>query len=417
MAGPLPEGHSGDEDGWCVPPRYQVKELIGHGAYGEVCEAFDGVAQRPVAIKKTRPRSVGSKAILREVSILSEVRHENIVRMYDLHSPNMLTFDDLYIVMELCDTDMRELCATDCTLPAPDISALLYRLLVGLRYLHSAGIYHRDLKPANVLLNFDLAVKIADFGLARAIGADMARGCGHSRRLSGTGPSEDPLPCEKPTRRLTEHVATRWYRGPELIIKHTYTEAIDTWSAGCIYAELLGLLDTAPADRRPLFPGGSCFPLSPTPGTAEKKRGGSKPESIHLHRTDQLNVIFNVLGTPSEDDIEELEREQQRRYIRRFRVRAGAGLGSRFPRVEPASVDILERMLRFSPSRRITVAGSLEHRLFAGMREPHKEVIAPSVVKLEFETKEPTWDDAHLLKYFEKEIQKFQTCGGQGFKP
>merc|ERR1711948_210410 len=106
--------------------------------------------------------------ILREIAILAKLQHENIVKIYDIVAPsNMKTFDELYMVMEICDSDLKKLCKTDVSLSLQHVDTLLYNLLVGLKYLHSAGIYHRDLKPANCLVNQDCSLKICDFGLAR----------------------------------------------------------------------------------------------------------------------------------------------------------------------------------------------------------------------------------------------------------
>ncbi|CAE7391602.1 MPK7, partial [Symbiodinium natans] len=192
------------------------------------------------------------------------------VQIYDIVAPsNIHTFDELYMVMEICDSDLKKLCRTDVTLTPLHINTLLYNLLVGLKYLHSAGIYHRDLKPANCLVNQDCSVKICDFGLSRAIEAAEQP---HLHALPNTPRGEgdhDAVPgvphTQRLKRNLTGHVVTRWYRAPELILlQENYTEAIDIWSVGCIYAELLGMLEgTRTQDRGPLFPGSSCFPLSP----------------------------------------------------------------------------------------------------------------------------------------------------------
>ncbi|KAK4391137.1 Mitogen-activated protein kinaseMMK1 [Sesamum angolense] len=97
----------------------------------------------------------------------------------------------------------------------------LYQILRGLKYIHSANVLHRDLKPSNLLLNANCDLKICDFGLARVT-------------------SETDF--------MTEYVVTRWYRAPELLLNSSdYTAAIDVWSVGCIFMELM--------DRRPLFPG------------------------------------------------------------------------------------------------------------------------------------------------------------------
>lgn len=133
--------------------------------------------------------------------------------------------------------------------------------VVGLKYIHCAGVLHRDLKPANVLINQDCSVKICDFGLARSVEGmndkkkdkkpevndadDILAGLPKSNKLKKTKKLKrrDKINEKKLTRDLTSHVVTRWYRAPELIlIEKNYDAKIDVWSLGCIYAELLGKL-------------------------------------------------------------------------------------------------------------------------------------------------------------------------------
>mmetsp|Transcript_40032 Transcript_40032/g.118709 ORF Transcript_40032/g.118709 Transcript_40032/m.118709 type:complete len:327 (+) Transcript_40032:2-982(+) len=312
--------------------------------------------------------------------------------------------------MEICDSDLKKLCRTDVTLTPLHINTLLYNLLVGLKYLHSAGIYHRDLKPANCLVNQDCAVKICDFGLSRALGEDHLEKRVAPTRIpsSGDRPDEDGQesleglrPHRQPRRHLTGHVVTRWYRAPELILlQENYTSAIDMWSVGCIYAELIGMLEgTRVEDRGPLFPGSSCFPLSPD----HKHRTDYRYHTRGKH--DQLNMIFNLLGTPSEEHIQELERDDARRYILCFARRDGEGLAARFSHVEPDAVDILSNLLRFSPKERLGVSQALEQPLFADIRDPQKERTSDVLISLDFE-REPDLDESLLRKYICKEMQR-----------
>lgn len=396
---------------WKIPPNYEVKQLIGTGSYGSVCEAYDQNSKKLVAIKRIAHMFedlIDCKRILREIAILSKLRHENIVQLYDIVAPsNMRTFDELYIVMEICDSDLKKLCRTDVTLSHLHINTLLYNLLVGLKYLHSAGIYHRDLKPANCLVNQDCSVKICDFGLSRAIGAEQPHLHELPNTPRGDKDSDQALAAGVPhtqrlKRNLTGHVVTRWYRAPELILlQESYTEAIDIWSVGCIYAELLGMLEgTRTQDRGPLFPGSSCFPLSPD----HKHKTDYKYHTRGKH--DQLNMIFNLLGTPPEADISQLEREDARRYLNCFAKRDGEGLATKFPHVAPESIDILNGMLRFNPRDRMSVTGALEHPLFTDIRDAAKESTATDMITLDFE-KEPDLDEKLLRTYFCKQIRQF----------
>jgi len=311
----------------------------------------------------------------------------------------MNTWKELYMVMEICDSDLKELCRQkDVTLTALHINTILYNLLVGLSYLHSAGIYHRDLKPANCLVNQDCSVKICDFGLSRAIGDEQPDLVDLPNTSHGDNGAEPP----RLKRTLTRHVVTRWYRAPELILlQENYTEAIDVWSVGCIYAELLGMLEgTMLQDRGPLFPGSSCYPLSPH----------------HRHRTDctyhvrekhdQLNMIFDLLGTPTAEHVEQFERDDAKRYIRCFAERAGNGFGSKFQHVDSAAIELLEMTLRFCPQERATVAAVLDHPGLSDVRDPARETKASSFISLNFE-KEPDLDEGLLRKNFCGEIRRY----------
>jgi mitogen-activated protein kinase 1/3 len=387
-----------------------VKQLIGTGSYGSVCEAYDDNTKRLVAIKRIPHMFddlIDCKRILREIAILSKLQHENVVQIYDIVAPeNVEIFDELYMVMEICDTDLKKLCRTDVNLGTLHINTLLYNLMVGLKYLHSAGIYHRDLKPANCLVNQDCSVKICDFGLSRAIGEEQPHLHALPNTPRGENREQQAVPAVPHTQRLkrhlTGHVVTRWYRAPELILlQENYSEAIDMWSVGCIYAELLGMLEgTKTQDRGPLFPGSSCFPLSPD----HKHKTDYKYHTRGKH--DQLNMIFNLLGTPPKADIEQLEREDAKRYIKCFAPRTGDGLPSKFPHVDPHAIELLNKMLKFNPRDRIAVGQALEDLLFSEMRDVAKERTAAGFITLEFE-KEPDMDAVLLRKYFCKEIRRY----------
>jgi len=201
---------------------------------------------------------------------------------------------------------------------------------------------------------------------------------------------------------LTGHVVTRWYRAPELILlQENYTEAIDVWSVGCIYAELLGMLEgTHLMDRGPLFPGSSCFPLSPD----RKHKTDYKYHTQGKH--DMLNKIFNTLGTPPDAEVDELDRDDAKKYIRCFAARAGDGLKAKFPHVEAMALDILDQMLKFSPKVRIAVAAALEHPLMRDIRDISKETKAPEMVVLDFE-QEKELNEQALRQNFLKEIRKY----------
>jgi len=408
-ATPLIPKHNAN--GWKIPDRYGVTEVIGAGSYGSVCEAQDNEQGTIVAIKRCKrifQDLIDCKRILREVSILSELQHGNVVRIMDFIAPdNMQTFDEIYIVMELCDSDLKKLCKQDVTLTPLHINTLLYNLLAGLKYIHSAGIYHRDLKPANCFVNQDCTVKIGDFGLSRAIGGEQFHLIDHPHTPRTEGGQEGAVvPLVPHTNRLkknlTGHVVTRWYRAPELILlQEDYTEAIDVWSVGCIYAELLGMLEgTSLMDRGPLFPGSSCFPLSPD----HKHKSDYK---FHTQgKQDMLNKIFNIMGTPSDADVGSLTREDAKRYINCFAKRDGEGLKSLFPHVDDAALDVLGSMLKFNAMERAKVDDALAHPVLADVRDVSREIEASRKIVLDFEA-ESDLGEPLLRKYFNREVRKY----------
>lgn len=303
--------------------------------------------------------------------------------------------------MEIADSDLKKLIKANVTLSPLHINTLLYNLLLGLKYLHSAGIYHRDLKPANCLVNQDCSVKICDFGLSRAFGGTSFQDLPDSARAA---PNDKKL-----KRHLTGHVVTRWYRAPELILlQDNYTQAIDVWSAGCIYAELLGMLEGFRfEDRRALFPGASCFPLSPD-------REHKHDYKFHTRgKHDQLNMILSLLGTPTDQELAECSfNADARRYIRCFATRDGEGLRARFSHADEDSCDMLGRMLQFNPAKRVSVDEALEHRLFYEdtlrctpmIRDKERETTAPKRVTLSFE-QEQDLDEPKLRYLFCEQIE------------
>lgn len=395
---------------WLIPDRYEVRHLIGAGSYGHVCEAYDRQEKKVVAIKKIHrvfEDLIDCKRILREIAILNRLKHDNIVKTVDICIPNDLNaFDELYLVLEIADSDFKKLFKTPVYLSELHIKTLLYNLLVGVKYTHTAGIYHRDLKPANCLVNQDCSVKICDFGLARTIETPA-----EPSKLPGANDENDAVPNGVPhtknmKRQLTGHVVTRWYRAPELILlQENYTEAIDVWSIGCIFAELLGMMKeniSSYLDRSPIFPGSSCFPLSPDQKHASDYKFHTKGNR------DQLNMIFNILGTPSDDDIQCLEKDDAKKYIKIFVPREGIDLATKFPGATPEAVNLLKRMLVFSPNKRISVDEALSSPLFKDIRNLSVETVAAQKVKLPFDDwKQMT--EQQLRYAFLKEVQGFHS--------
>ena len=187
-------------------------------------------------------------------------------------------------------------------------------------------------------------------------------------------------------RELTGHVVTRWYRAPEIILlEKDYGPGIDVWAVGCIFAELLGMMrENAPTfmERQPLFPGKSCFPLSPAKNPTEQRKG------FPFSSNDQLAIIFAVIGTPTESDKSFVTDLKALEYLEQFPPNPRADLKKKYPGSSDVAIDFLEKVLVFNPYYRSPLETCLEHPLFAQVRNLEKEAIVGQPVELEFEKEE-----------------------------
>ncbi|CAH8570062.1 Mitogen-activated protein kinase 1 [Schistosoma haematobium] len=302
-------------------PRFNNVQYVGEGAYGIVVSAFDCQRNEKVALKKVSPfeHQTYSQRTYREIWILSRMDHENVVKIHDIITSN--TFEemkDIYIVECFMETDLCRLLKTQ-KLSNDHICYFLYQMLRGLKYIHSANVLHRDLKPCNILLNAACDLRICDFGLARIADPESEQ--------SGT---------------LTEYVATRWYRAPEIMLtSKLYTKAIDIWSIGCIMAEMLS--------NRVLFPG--------------------------KHYIDQLNLILQVLGSPSKEDFETIVNLKARAYLESLPHRTKVPWKQLYPYASESALDLLDKLLCFVPSRRITVEDALAHPYLEQYYDPTDEPV------------------------------------------
>ncbi|TNV74148.1 hypothetical protein FGO68_gene14951 [Halteria grandinella] len=401
---------------------YEVKKVIGWGSYGRVADAVHKPTGTKVVIKKMLnlfDDVIDTKRLLREIQILKQLDNRNIVKLYDLLEPtDPISFKTLYLVLEPAQSDLKKLLKTSIYLTDQHIQTIMYNLLCALKYMHSARILHRDIKPANILINEDCAVKVCDFGLARSIaGVENTKRfiveayeqrqtqqdegkqqsgespIKHSQLLEGiVGNNEkrvllkELLEESRENRRslkrqLTGHIVTRWYRAPELILlEKDYGEAIDVWAVGCIMAELISMMKENvpnPNDRKPLFPGSSCFPLSPDSGTNKPNNG------VAYCNNDQLNIVFDVIGTPSEEDTSYLTDLKAIQYLKTFAPRPRSDLALRYPGARSEAIDLMNQILVFNPYFRPTVDECLSHPYFKGFRQESLEQSASKEVYLE----------------------------------
>ncbi|XP_078445693.1 mitogen-activated protein kinase 10-like isoform X2 [Wolffia australiana] len=262
--------------------------------------------------------------------------------------PSRRDFKDIYVVFELMESDLHQVIKANDDLTREHYQFFLYQLLRALKYIHTANVYHRDLKPKNILANANCKLKICDFGLARVAFNDTPT-----------------------TIFWTDYVATRWYRAPELCgsFFSKYTPAIDIWSIGCIFAEVL--------TGKPLFPGKNV---------------------VH-----QLDLMTDLLGTPSLDTISRVRNEKARRYLTSMRKKQPIPFAQKFPIADPLALKLLERLLAFDPKDRPTAEEALADPYFRGLskveREPSCQPI--SKIEFEFERRRVTKDDIRELIFRE----------------
>ena len=313
-----PSGRS-DRLAFRGPRDYVVHDVIGEGAYGIVCSATHKPSGHKVAIKRVMPfdHTLHCLRTLREIKLLRHFQHENIISILDVPQPlSYDSFREVYLVEEFMPIDLHRVIETQ-ELSNEHNQYFIYQLLRGLKFIHSAGVLHRDLKPANLLLNDKCDLKICDFGLARA----------HPSSEDRQGS-------------MAEHVVTRWYRAPEIMIKfNQYTSAIDLWSTGCILAEMLG--------RKVLFQG----------------------RDYHH----QIFLILCVLGSPTAQDYLAIKSRRAKEYIRSLPMCEKIPWNTTLPNGTHDGLDLINRLLTFNPEHRLTAEEALKHPFVAGYHDPDDE--------------------------------------------
>lgn len=242
---------------------------------------------------------------LREIAVLRQLRHPNIVELNDV----VQSEGRLYLVFEFVDKDLKKYFeASEGPLAWQLIKSYTHQLLAGLEYCHVRGVMHRDLKPQNILVSRDGRLKIADFGLARAF-----------------------VP---PIRPFTHEVVTLWYRPPEILLGcKTYALPVDMWAVGTILAEMV--------TKRPLFPGDS--------------------------EIDELYKIFRVCGTPNEEVWPGVTALQD--WNDAFPVWPAIQISRLVPGLCDAGIDLLENLMAIDPKRRMSALEAMKHPYFNDMNQ------------------------------------------------
>jgi mitogen-activated protein kinase 15 len=302
-----------------ITRRYEILAQVGKGAYGIVWKAIDRRTRSFVAVKKifdAFQNSTDSQRTFREVMFLQGLRHDNIIKLLNVHRAE--NDKDLYLVFEFMETDLHSVIRVNIL---EDIHKqfITYQLLKTMYYMHSGLLLHRDMKPSNLLLNSECFMKVADFGLARSIA---------SLETSASKPV------------LTDYIATRWYRAPEILLGSTiYTFGVDMWSVGCITGEMiLG---------KPIFPGTSTM--------------------------NQLERILALIGKPSPADIAAIQSPYATTMLDNMGKIVPKTFEEMFPRASPEGVDLMRKLLTFNPKKRLSAQEALNHPYVAMFHNPAEE--------------------------------------------
>ncbi|XP_039110075.1 mitogen-activated protein kinase 15 isoform X1 [Hyaena hyaena] len=314
-----------------VAQRYLLKRRLGKGAYGIVWKAVDRRTGEVVAIKKIFDAfrdKTDAQRTFREIMLLQELGdHPNIIRLLEVIRAE--NDRDIYLVFESMDTDLNAVIRKGRLLKDIHKRFIIYQLLRATKFIHSGGVIHRDQKPSNILLDASCLVKLCDFGLARSLG----------------GIPEGP---EGPA--LTDYVATRWYRAPEVLLSSSwYTPGVDMWSLGCVLGEMLR--------GRPLFPGTST-----------------------LH---QLELILDTIPPPSKEDLLALGSSYSASVLPRPGPRPRQTLDALLPPdTPPEALDLLKGLLVFAPDKRLSAAQALQHPYVQRFHCPAREWTMDSAVRI-----------------------------------
>jgi len=306
--------------------RYEILQKLGKGAYGIVWKAIDKKYKQTVAVKKVFDafhNATDAQRTYREVIFLQELNgHENIIRLRNIIKAE--NNKDLYLVFDHMEADLHHVIRANI-LEEIHKQYVVYQLLKGMKYIHSADLIHRDLKPSNILINSDCQIKLADFGLARSIASTA----------------------EDTNIKLTDYVATRWYRAPEILLGSTkYSKAVDMWSVGCILAELIV--------GKAIFQGTSTL--------------------------NQIEKVLELIGKPKPEDIESVESPHAATILSSINVTKKKSFQSFFANASELALDFLRKLLVFNPNNRLTVEEALKHKYLEQFSSPEEEIVCDHII-------------------------------------
>lgn len=350
-----------EEDSQIIGKIYKLHSKIGSGAFGIVLKAIDTETNKFVALKKIQIQNnpYSKKQILREILLLKGLQNEQLISLNDVLINNENRTNYIIFIMEFIPFNLRTFMKKNYNLMTNErIKLFMYKIFLGLAYLHHNDIIHRDLKPDNILVNIENEIKIADFGWAR--------------KLAQSDES------------FTKEICNIHYRAPEICLKtDNQGPSVDIWAAGCIFYELID---------------------------------GNGVLFQQTNNVDLLRCIFNAFGSPNEQDLEFVSHKSKVEIIN-FTIKEGIAQKN-YPsnylkneNIEIKAKDLFNKCLEFNPRRRITALQALKHPYFEGLyseSQVQKEMIKHSS-KIDFSFEQiDNIDDLTLLQRINEESKSFK---------
>mmetsp|Transcript_9853 Transcript_9853/g.8802 ORF Transcript_9853/g.8802 Transcript_9853/m.8802 type:complete len:376 (+) Transcript_9853:72-1199(+) len=309
-----------------VVRKFEICQRLGKGAYGVVWKAVEKRSRAVIALKKCFDafrNDTDAQRTFREIMYLQALSgHENIIRLQ--HVIKAENDKDIYLTFDHMETDLHAVIRAGIL---QDIHKkyIIWQLLKALKYLHSAELVHRDIKPSNLLLNSDCHIKVCDFGLCRSVADNSG-----------------------PTPVLTDYVATRWYRAPEILLgSKNYTKGVDIWAVGAILGEMI--------NGRPIFPGTSTM--------------------------NQIERILEVTHIPTKEDVESIQSPFAATMLTTISEEVNLifkELPDVFPTASPEALDVISSCFKFNPSLRPTSEDLLKHIFTSEFHNEEEEPIYPN---------------------------------------
>ena len=299
--------------------KYEVIGVVGEGAYGIVYKCKNKETGKYVAIKKFKETEdeLVQKTMRRELKMLQQLKHENIVDFQEsfTHKGN------LFLVFEYCEKNLLEVLEESPDGLSPKlIKSFIYQMCKAISYMHKNNMIHRDIKPENLLIDDKLNLKLCDFGFARKVKLNK-----NNNNIT----------------EMTDYVATRWYRSPELLLSGgIYGPDVDYWAVGCIMGEL--------ADGNPMFPG--------------------------ENETDQINCIIKVLGNIPEELVSMFYKNPIYEGKELLKVSKPETLERRYiGKLGPTAIDFMKGLLQLDPKKRLNSETVFKHKYFSCFMKDNEE--------------------------------------------